>query len=217
MTKKEPRPPRIRTPADNFVIAFLVSAAIYWSATAYLSNHYNILQEWGVTPESSVFSLKKNFKEYMMKRFTGWTELGDRSSMTDPALIAQADSLEKWFASLKSQESRRLYVFYGHQVFTSCTWASEPWDLVYCLVPSIILNYAVMAIVLGVGTISESKRPWRLYGTIALTLCVFAEIYFFSTYEEEMNLPDGLYNFGESSNMYRRIAFAVLWCRHCRV
>ncbi|KAJ3218335.1 hypothetical protein HDU67_006107 [Dinochytrium kinnereticum] len=210
MKKKEPTTPRVRTVADNFVTAFLVSAAIFWAASAFLSPQVDLLEAWGVSAEASVFSAKKKFAEFMSLRYPGWREVGDRSGLSSTAPINEIEGLEAMFSSLKSQESRKLYTFFGHSVFATCTWASEHFDFVYCMLPAVLLSYASMAIVLGVGTVTEQKRFWRLYGTIALVAGIVVEAYMLNSGLNNILVPDGAFRFVESASFYRRLAFAGL-------
>ncbi|KAJ3196796.1 hypothetical protein HK101_007627 [Irineochytrium annulatum] len=111
----------------------------------------------------------------MTKTFPGWQEGNYDMLPSHTAPVAQ--SMEALYMSLRSLESRRLYAVVGHSAFTGCNWAAEPFDYVYWLVPRIVISYVCMATIIGIATMTQRKRFWRLYGSLILLGGVIYEGY----------------------------------------
>ncbi|KAJ3105934.1 hypothetical protein HDU97_007280 [Phlyctochytrium planicorne] len=134
--------------------------------------------------------------------------MGDRSGVSLQE-IPKVEHMENLFNSLKSLESRRVYVFFGHSIFTSCTWAGDPHDYLYCAAPTILSSYVAMACIVGIATLSEAKQGWRLYGSIALIAGVVVEGFMLDSNLDMIGRPEGLYKYVETTRWMRQAAFAL--------
>ncbi|KAJ3286338.1 hypothetical protein HK104_009077 [Borealophlyctis nickersoniae] len=178
------RPPKPRTRADLISTVFLLIAAFYEVASFYFAPP-NLLADLRVPAEAPTYVLRNQFREYMGRKFPGWTEevadgtvaYGGAEWAKNPRLLAEAEALSRTYTSLRNVENRGIYLRYGHHTLTGCSWCKEDVDYAGYSMPGIVKSYAFALSCLGLGTVVWRKAQWRTYGTIGMTLMAGAEAY----------------------------------------
>ncbi|KAJ3070461.1 hypothetical protein HDU98_006529 [Podochytrium sp. JEL0797] len=76
------------------------------------------------------------------------------------------------FDRLRSQTSRAVYLRAGHVAFTQCDWCQidTPFDYFVFSLPSILIEYVAMGVLVGIASIADKRYKWRLWGTAVLTV-----------------------------------------------
>ncbi|KAJ3331009.1 hypothetical protein HDU76_004313 [Blyttiomyces sp. JEL0837] len=221
LTKKPESFKRPRTNFDLLVTSFLVATVVYWGSSALLKQPLNVLSAWDIKPNTPTYVTRRNFRDWMTRAYPGWVEGVTTSSGPGSSSFSEQDlikmaSFESLYESLKSQESRLYYFKFGHNAFTQCTWCKEGMDYSYYVIPEVVLSYCLMAMCLGIATMTFRKSPWRLYGTILLVAGVGYEIYlilissldsYVQAWSESMGSSP---TFWDHIALYRCIAFAGL-------
>ncbi|KAJ3030726.1 UNVERIFIED_CONTAM: hypothetical protein HDU68_007937 [Siphonaria sp. JEL0065] len=160
---KPPVQRRPRTQFDLFCISLGVAVAVCAGFGAYKSwtDSTNVLNQLGLTAEAPLSTLKHRLN--LLKKQNGIT--GNDS---------QIDLL---YSRLKTVEARRTYFQAGHTAFVACLWCDleNPTDFFLFSLPSILLEYIAVAIVVGVISSTERRSRWRLWGTVVLGVGGIAE------------------------------------------
>ncbi|KXN91813.1 hypothetical protein AN958_11963 [Leucoagaricus sp. SymC.cos] len=122
--------------------------------------------------------------------------------------------LELLLKRLGSFDMRLLYVRFGHDAIATCEWCSSFEDFALFSLPAVLLAYICEAIVIGVLTLSSSKRGYlRPLGIGSLVIACLTEFYWIST--SAINIPQQTgdaptWMLHDQLLRYRHILFLIL-------
>ncbi|KAI9048727.1 hypothetical protein LZ554_007558 [Drepanopeziza brunnea f. sp. 'monogermtubi'] len=141
-----------------------------------------------------------------------------RLSALRPTGLTPTDNLLR--GRLNSLDSRLLYLQFGPDVLTECTFcnAEDPKSYLYYALPSIlaphILNLLILALVTSGLFIGKEGAVWRTTATVGAAALALLEIYFVATYHSQSNARatrlEDLEFFFWKMRVYRGVALAGL-------
>lgn len=180
----------------------------------------NIFEEFNISLEAAGFELRNAFRSYCEDRsridqeFAKiYTRKSESENSKEP-LEKKRTSMENEYEELlyltnemKSVGQRRIYYKFGHAAFLGCRYCVEESDYLLFVVPSMMLNYVLYLIILGLNSYRTPKKNWTSIGVLAMVILFGCEC--LMHFESDIVQPDfyDLFFTASKALRYQKIVF----------
>ena len=207
----------------------LLSATLVSFLAAWLWAPSNLFDTLQLPYNAPNYQLRNAFRDYTSDRlvhdptfnqpspaFKSIRRLRKRKDQgDDDGPLSEYEWQTELFELLKSTENRHIYLTFGESVFVDCAWCKQEYDFAVYASPSLLLQYTLMFLVVGLGTRPKGKRHLRMYAIIFLTSLGLFDVSMICVPQEYMQmlmaeLPDVPQNFHTLLYQFRWVCFGLV-------
>lgn len=151
--KAEDRIIRPKTRADRIVSVALCLALVYEVYNMFFYHPNSIFRTLNIPTNSPNWLFQNRFREYLSstygQEFASLDVNHIRPNQVNQDKYVEIRDLAKLFNELKNPEKRGLYLKYGEEAYTQCTWCERDGDYLLFAFSRTSLHYIYMLALLG--------------------------------------------------------------------